>query len=244
MAPSIPPLSLQFCHPDGNAVSNHQVDAWELKCARRALLNLRTLLLGQPMRSLIQPQVDEAEGYYRSIIKKSNGKYKESRIDVHVQGISVDEFLAWHRHHLETLTTQAGRDDFFLKVMVPAHPEHYRLPDWPVGITETIGEHIAQVRLHNDTPIPDEVLAFADPSYRPVTMVGSLEGGSVLFYVLQEFKDIDDGAHFKLRLLFPEAAPQVLFDEHAEHLAVEFRSFIAAAYEWKEAAAKPSTRRT
>ena len=58
-----------------------------------------------------------------------------------------------------------------------------------------------------------------------------MDDGSVLFYILQELRDCDEGSEFRLRLLFPAAAPQVFFDEHAEHLAVEFRSFVNSAFE-------------
>lgn len=39
---------------------------------------------------------------------------------------------------------------------------------------------------------------------------------------------------FRLRCLFPAAAPQVLFDEYAEHFAVEFRGSITSAFEWNQ----------
>ncbi|KAK1039261.1 hypothetical protein LTR74_018760, partial [Friedmanniomyces endolithicus] len=46
-----------------------------------------------------------------------------------------------------------------------------------------------------------------------------------------ELRDTDDGCDFRIRIIFPAAAPPVLFDEHAEHLAIEFRSWIATAFE-------------
>lgn len=66
--------------------------------------------------------------------------------------------------------------------------------------------------------------------------IAHLDDGTVLFYILHfyilhEFRDREDGCDCILRLLFPAAAPQVLFfDDHAEHLSIEFRSFLSAAF--------------
>lgn len=230
-----PAFKIQYALPGRRQVTNDEVDSWELKASRRALKNLRTLLVGQPMVDLVRPQVEAADAFYRSVIATSNGEYQESRIDASVQGLAVSDFLQWHTDWLKQLNTPQDKEAFYLQVMMPAHPEHYYLPEYPVGITETIGGHIARVRLHNDTALPESVLAYADPSYKPVHFVGSLASGETLFYVLQEFKDVEDGAHFILRLLFPASAPQIFFDEHAEHLAIEFRSFMTAAFESKQA---------
>ncbi|KAK5311766.1 hypothetical protein LTR93_011608 [Exophiala xenobiotica] len=222
-------LSIEYLLPNGQAVSSHEVDAWELKASRRALRNLRTLLEGQPMMDLIQKQIEEADTYYKNLIVESKGQYKESRIDLHATGITIGQFMQWRKEWMEDLMTEEGRRDFYLNTMVPAHPEHYAVPPYPVGIIETIGEHIVRVRLHNDFPVPDFVLKYGDPSYANVPLVGSLDDGSVLFYVFQEFRDSGDGCDLILRLLFPAAAPEILFSEHAEHLAIEFRSFFIRA---------------
>ena len=110
-------------------------------------------------------------------------------------------------------------------------PEYYALPPYSSGIVETIGEHIARVQIKPTFDPPDLVKAYGDDSYKPLSAVGTLDDGSTLFYILQELRDCEEGSEFRLRLLFPAAAPQVFFDEHAEHLAVEFRSFITQAFE-------------
>lgn len=75
--------------------------------------------------------------------------------------------------------------------------------------------------------------AYGDPSHVGIPVTGLLDDDTALFYVLPEFDDVEDGSgcDIILRFLFPAAAPQVLFGEHAQHLAVEFRSFITEAYE-------------
>jgi hypothetical protein len=230
MSPS-PSLSLEYSWPDGKAVETSDVDSWELKASRRALKNLKTLLAGQAMLDLLKPAIEEADIYYKDIVNRSNGEYKESRIDLKAKGLKVAHFMSWWKEWMGDLQDSEIKQKTFLETMVPAHPEHYALPPYPSGVVETIGEHIARVQIK---PIFDPlpfVRAYGDPSYQPLSAIGTLDDGSILFYILQELRDCDDGSEFRLRLLFPAAAPQVFFDEHAEHLAVEFRSFITSAFE-------------
>ncbi|KAI9474201.1 MAG: hypothetical protein EXX96DRAFT_611012 [Benjaminiella poitrasii] len=227
-------LSLEYSWPTGERVESSQVDSWELKASRRALRNLKTLLAGQPMLDLIQSQIEESDAYYKDIIEKSNGQYKESRIDLKAKGISFAQFMNWWKVWMNELLNPEIQQQVFLDTMVPAHPEHYALPPNKGGIVETIGEHIARMNIQPCMNPPDFVKAYGDPTYHHLPAIGTLEDGSILTYILQEIKDSDEGCDFRLRLLFPAAAPQVFFDEHAEHLAIEFRSFINTAYEWNK----------
>ena len=88
-------LSLEYSNPNGQAVSSNDIDSWELKASRRALKNLKTLLAGQPMLDLLAPRIAEADAYYKEIITKSNGEYKESRIDLKAKGLKVAHFMGW-----------------------------------------------------------------------------------------------------------------------------------------------------
>jgi hypothetical protein len=228
------PLSLQYSWKNGQTVENNEVDSWELKASRRALKNLKTLLAGQQMLDLLKDQIEEADVYYKEIIEKSNGEYKESRIDLSAKGITLAQFMAWWKVWMMELQSPEIKRQVFLDTMVPAHPEHYTLPTTGGGIVETIGEHVARVRIEPCLNPPEFVKAHGDPSFLQLPAIGYLNDGSILFYILQEIKDSEEGCDFRLRLLFPSAAPQVFFDEHAEHLAVEFRSFIHTAFEWNE----------
>jgi hypothetical protein len=226
-----PSLSLEYSWPSGKAVETSDVDSWELKASRRALKNLKTLLAGQVMLDLLKPAIEEADIYYKDIINRSNGEYKESRIDLKARGLKVAHFMSWWKEWMGDLQDSEIKQKTFLETMVPAHPEHYALPPYPSGVVETIGEHIARVQIKPIFDPPPFVRAYGDPSYQPLSAIGTLDDGSILFYILQELRNCDDGSEFRLRLLFPAAAPQVFFDEHAEHLAVEFRSFITSAFE-------------
>jgi hypothetical protein len=183
------------------------------------------------MLSLLDPLIEEADTYYKTIIAQSHGEYKESRIDLKAHGLKVSHFMDWWREWMADLQNPAIKQKTFLETMVPAHPEHYALPPYPSGVVETIGEHIARVQIKPIFDPPGFVSAHGDASFQPLSAIGTLDDGSVLFYILQELRDCDEGSEFRLRLLFPAAAPQVFFDEHAEHLAVEFRSFVNSAFE-------------
>lgn len=228
---SPPSLSLEYSRPNGNPVTTSDIDSWELKASRRALKNLKTLLSNQAMLSLLAPAIEEADIYYKDIINKSNGEYKESRIDLKARGLKVADFMAWWKDWMADLQNSEVKQKTFLETMVPAHPEHYALPPYPSGVVETIGEHIARVQIKPIFDPPGFVSAYGDASFQPLSAIGTLDDGSILFYILQELRDCDEGSEFRLRLLFPAAAPQVFFDEHAEHLAVEFRSFVTSAFE-------------
>jgi len=131
---SPPALSLKYSWPNGQTVDNNEVDSWELKASRRALRNLKTLLAGQPMLDLLQKQIEEADAYYKDVIARSNGQYKESRIDLKAKGITLAQFMEWWKVWMVGLQTPELQQQVFLDTMVPAHPEHYTLPSPNSGI--------------------------------------------------------------------------------------------------------------
>ena len=228
---SRPGFSIECSLPNGQAVSAGEVDAWELKAARRGLQNLKTLLEEQPMLDLLAKQMDEADTYFKDLIARSNGQFKESRVDFKAKGITSSQFMKWFEGVAPKETPETRRR-FFLNTMAPAHPEHYALGPYPIGIVETIGQHICRVRIDNVVEVPKFVRQYGDPTYDkklPVTCY--LDDGTLFFYGFQEIRDSEDGCDFRFRILFPAASPQILFDEHTEHLAIEFRQFIATAFE-------------
>lgn len=227
-------LSIEYSWPNGQTVENNEIDSWELKASRRALRNLKSLLAGQPMLDLLKPQIEEADVYYKDIIEKSNGQYKESRIDLQAKGITLAQFMEWWKVWMVDLQKPETKQQVFFDTMVPAHPEHYSLSPYQSGVIETIGEHIARVQIKPSFNPPEFVKAYGDPTYQHLPAIGTLDDGSILFYILQEIRDSKEGCDFRLRLLFPAAAPEVFFQEHAEHLAVEFTSFINTAFAWNQ----------
>lgn len=226
-----PEFSLETSFPNGQVLSPSEVNAWELKAARRALLNLKALLEGEQMLELLADQIKQGDAYFKGLIAESKGQFKESRIDFKAKGITSSQFLEWFRVIGGRHTTE-GRRQFFLETMAPAHPEHYALGPYPMGIVETIGHHICRVRVDNRVDVPDFVRAYGDASYdKKLPVTGFLDDGTLFFYGLQELRDSDGGCDFRFRIIFPAASPQSLFDEHVEHLAIEFRSWIVNAFQ-------------
>lgn len=61
--------------------------------------------------------------------------------------------------------------------------------------------------------------------------IAKLDDGTEVFYILHDLRDTGEGCLLRLRLIFPAAAPQVFFDDHAEHLTIECRSGVRLAYD-------------
>lgn len=222
---SAKPLNIAFIK-DGETFNDTAVDGWELKAARRILMNLKTLLQGQPMLDLIADQIEEGDKFHRNLVATSNGEYRESHIDLRVEGFSGKTLI-------QSLGKQmaSGVD---AKAQFAAHPEHYALPLAYMGMVETIGAHPTRFKVSAATSLeglPEAVAAFADPSY-PLTMVGKLrlEDDTPFAFAIHQLRDTDDGScEIALRLIYPKAAPDFMIEEHAEHLAIEFRSYIRQA---------------
>lgn len=120
--------------------------------------------------------------------------------------------------------------------MVPAIQSIYALPPYSLGIVETMGEYIARLRLQPEVA-PDFGQKHWIPGWEKVQMRGTLDDGSTFcYYLSNSFGMRKMGCELRLRLLFPAASPQSLLDEHAQHLAIEFRSFVTAAFERKNKA--------
>jgi hypothetical protein len=171
------------------------------------------------MADLLAEQIETSDAYYRDIVAKSNCKYSECRTDLKIHGVSCGEIMAARKRWME-----GSRKSVALERMLRIHPEHYMVPDYEEGSVEVIGEHMARLRIVVTDDVPAWVIEYGDPSYsHKKPTIGKLDDGTVLFYILHEFKDTEEGCNLILRLLFPEAAPRVWFVEHAEHLAIEFR---------------------
>lgn len=222
-------VSLQCSLGSGRDLPSTEIDAWELKVARRALRNLKSLIGGQQMLDLLEKQIDEGDKFFKGLIAQSGGQFKESRVDFTAKGLKSHQFLEWFKI-VDNKETREGIRRFYLDIMAPAHPEHYALGPYPIGIVETIGEHVCRVRLDNTVKVPSFVEDYGDPTYDkklPVTCY--LDDDTIFFYGYQEIRDTEEGCDFRIRIIFPAASPQVLFDEHTEHLAIEWRYWIAAA---------------
>jgi hypothetical protein len=219
------PLSITF-EARGVPATSTDIDAWELRAARRALKNLKSLLSPADMLNILSAQMDAGDAYFKSIIAASNGAYRECRTDLHIKGINAGQV---QQARLQWL---AQGSDFLHQKIMNVHPEHYvKLPIEGESIVEVIGEHMARMRVIPTREVPEFVMEYGDPEYpfkKPTVL--KLEDETVLSYILHEFRNTEEGCDVILRLLFPSAATEVWFKEHAEHLAIEFRAGIEMAY--------------
>ncbi|MFI0483720.1 hypothetical protein [Actinomadura sp. 9N215] len=210
----------------GATFDESAVDRWELKAARRALKNLKTVADGQVMMDLLAEQIDAGDRFHRELVEASGGTYRESRTEFTVRGLSGTDLAGWFRSQ-----TATGR--FQDKVLLlNAHPEHYvEPPDYTGGMVETIGGHLTRFKVAVARELPPPVSAYLDPSY-PATLMNallSLDDGTPFAYALHQARDTDTGADVVVRIIYPSAAPDSMIEGHCEHLAVEFRSWIRNA---------------
>jgi hypothetical protein len=221
----------------GASYTDTDVDNWELRASRRALLNLKRLIKPEVMLSLIQSQIDEGDKYFKNIISESDGTWRDTSTTLRVPDIKLQQIMRVRQKLNADMTTPEGRESFFLEFLAKAHPEHYALPpDYDDGVIEIIGEHMARLNVDKDSEIPSHILApYQDPSYpAKKAATGRLDDGTVLCYILHQFKDTEEGCELAVRLLFPANAPEVWFKEHAEHLAIEFRNGLKKSWGmWK-----------
>lgn len=219
-------------HIGGQTLTDQDANGWELRASRRALANLKTLLFEQPMLDLIKRQCEEGDAYYKALLAASKGRWRECRTDLHVQGVNLGVVMG-----ARSMLLAMSRENRALRALLPLHPEHYAVPQYEgqEGMIEVIGEHMARLRIIATDDVPDFVLAYGDPAFpAKKPKVCRLEDGAIVFYILHEFRDVDSGCELRLRLIFPAEAPDVMFAEHAEHLAIEFRTGIKTFYAWSK----------
>jgi hypothetical protein len=210
----------------GQTLDDAGIDAWELKAAKRALRNLKTLLAGQPMMDLLADQMRESDHFHKALIAQSDGKYRESRTDLRVPGFRAQQLI-------DSMERQFAKG-FNVQATLASHPEHYVLPpQYKAGMVETIGglpTRFKVLPLSTVADLPAPIAAYVDPSY-PIAMLGvlSLDDDMPFAYAVHQLRDTDEACELALRIIYPAAAPDSMIQEHCEHLAIEFRDFIRQA---------------
>jgi hypothetical protein len=218
---------------------DRRIDEWELKAARRALVNLRELLYGAPMLNLLGKQIEQADHDLKRYLADSDGEFSQTQVILTAEGLTVADFIPTLRAALAAVdNSPLELRNAAIGFIFPAHPEHYALPPYH-GVVETMGGIPTRSRVMVIQDAPDFVTQFVDESY-PMRMTGAaeLDDGTLFTYVLQQFKDTDTGMEANLRIWFPSACPPAYLEEHAEHYSIEFRNgFRVAAAALKQGAA-------
>lgn len=222
-------LEIKFQTALGVADEN-TVDKWELMASRRALLNLKNLLHGEAMEKLIRKQMEESDAKIKEYLKLSNGEFKAVFVEAQVKGISATEYFAWQSEKMKNVRTGTAeqRHEVAKNVVYPAHPEHYLL--LASGVTETLGGRPTGATVTKLPEMPKFVTELADPAFPNNSMSGiKIDDGTIWGYGLTEYRDTEDGCEMRFRVWWPAAVPQIFFDDHARHFAVEYRNFIHMA---------------
>jgi hypothetical protein len=213
-------------YSQGQTLDNTGIDAWELKAAKRALRNLKTLLVGKPMMDLLADEIRQTDQFHKTLIAQSDGKWRESRTDLRVPGFRAQQLV--------DSMARGFAEGFDVQETLASHPEHYVLPpQYSFGMVETIGGLPTRFKVR-PVPTADElpaaVAAYADPAY-PISSLGTLylDDDTPFAYAVHQYRDTDDGCELALRIIYPAAAPDSMIQEHAEHLAIEFRAFVRQA---------------
>jgi hypothetical protein len=89
----------------------------------------------------------------------------------------MGHFMDWHKEWNAQLKSTGDTVGFYRNIMVPAHPEHYALHPYLLGIIEIVGGHIARSRLQSEMA-PDFVQKYGIPGWENVQMWGTLDYGS------------------------------------------------------------------
>ena len=214
---------------DVGSADDATIDGWELAASRRALGNLRTLLNGKPMLDLIADQVDESTARYRRYAEESGGRFRGGYVLLTLTGITVKElFTMVSRLMKDAGGTDEARKAASLGFLFPSHPEHYTLAPDSTGVIETMGGSptLTHVSMIDPEDAPEDIRSHLDPSYDVSTVGRGLlnDDETVQSYVVQQFKDTDDGMVADLWIFYPQAAPASDIEEHLRHYAVEFRN--------------------
>lgn len=215
-------------------VDDAGIDQFELEASRRILANLRGKLYGQPMWDLIGEDVKNADEKFHEWYDASDGEYKGGEVTLKIADLTTDQLFEAIMQTLGAamLEGEARRRGSITGVF-PAHPEHYGLSlDGPGGV-ETMGgmPTLTYPAYVDEDEIPDFIRPLIDADHYDMSKVGRglLSDGTVQTYVLQQFRDTDEGIEASLWIWYPAACPDSVFKEHLQHYAVEFRNGVRMA---------------
>ncbi len=193
---------------------------FELTSARRALRLLKSKLGRERLLALLNDEIAEADAFMHQALDRSAGLQASGTVQLRAHGISAAAFGRW-------LAISFDRED----VMLAAHPEHYivhHVPGRP-HIVETLGEYVcsfymAEWRESEEPPSPGA----ATHGRRSAL---TLADGTVFGWVSTLFEEVPDGFIATLTVTLPSSCAPEWVDQHLEHFAVEFHSWILAAAE-------------
>ncbi|WP_223693560.1 hypothetical protein [Leifsonia poae] len=200
------------------------IDGFELFSARRALELLKRKLGRERLVELLADEIAAGDAFLRGHLERSAGEEATGTTTLRARGITAAAFGAW-------LGAAFARED----VMLAGHPEHYSIhaaPGQNVNIVETLDEYVCSffMRPWDDSVIVDQELPAADrsrPAGRRSHML--LADGTVVGSIANAFDEEPDGFTARLSVTLPATCAPAVIDQHLEHFAVEFRTWILRA---------------
>lgn len=191
------------------------VDAMELFSARRALALLKARLGREPLLDLLREDIAAGDALFRDHLERSAGASATGTTVLHANGISAAEFVAW-------LSRAFARED----VMLAGHPEHFSIhaaPGLGVNIVETLGESVCSFFMR---PWDGAVVADESAPANARHSLMSLGDGTVVGSISTAFSEAPGGLEATLSVTLPVTCDPDVIQQHLDHFAVEFRTWI------------------
>lgn len=193
------------------------IDSYELFSARRALALLKQKLGREPILELLREEIAAGDAFLRDHIERSDGVDATGTTVLHANGITAAEFVGW-------LGRAFARED----VMIAGHPEHYSIhaePGKGPNIVETLGEYVCSFFMRPWDDRPETASAAPNARYSHIL----LEDGTVVGSISTAFNDVPGGFTATLSVTLPITCEPDVIQQHLEHFAVEFRTWILQA---------------
>ncbi|MDI1461095.1 hypothetical protein QEZ54_08975 [Catellatospora sp. KI3] len=212
----------RWVRPDGED-HDGTIDGFELFSARRALGLLKRKLGRERLLGLLDEEIEIGNAFLRAQVQRAAGQETTGTIVLRVHGVTATQFTGW-------LSRAFGRED----VLLAGHPEHYSIhhaPGRDVNIVETLGDYVCSFFMR------PWGASTVDPAGASLPAAGSgnvrrshivLEDGTVVGSVSTAFSDEADGLTAQLSVTLPSTC-EGLVEQHLEHFAVEFRTWILLA---------------
>ena len=217
--------------------SDATVDSFELSSARRALALLKERLGRERLLELLRDDIAAGDAFLRDHLARSGGQEATGTTVLRAHGISARQFGGW-------LGQAFARED----LMLAGHPEHYSIHaalGRNVNIVETLGDQVCSFYMQDwdDAAVTTQQLPAA-PTTGPPTRRSrmALEDGTIIGSIANTFADTDGGFIARLSVTLPTACSPEVVEQHLEHFAVEFRTWILNAADEIAQHRKPSAK--
>lgn len=211
-------------------ISDEQIETLSLEEANSILLEAKNKLY-YDMPKLIESQLCQSEACIKNNLKVPFDKWeKHTLVDITVEGMTAKQYFNWQYEKMAVVQSGTPKEveKAVREILFPAHPEHYTIING--AVVETLGGLPTYAAVEHTDNMPQEILDLQDAKF-PMKSIAAIIGrdGNIWGYGLSEFRDLENGSEYHLRVFWPQGSPQIWFDDHARHFSVEYRNFIAMA---------------